>query len=177
MTLQQFMLVLSLVASALFVSAKESKNDEIRNKYFEEKEDPCKWQSLYLSLNEMGLDNSALRAYRGANQAASAGCIDGVFKKLKMFNQGTDLIEKLVEKHPQNYEIRFIRYIVKFNAPSFLGYSDIRADKFFLLDTMKHYVNNEENTNIKNHIYYFKINYSDLNKNQINFVKELINIK
>lgn len=54
--------------------------------------------------------------------------------KLKYFNRGKDLLEKTIALHPENAELRMLRFLAQSNIPKFLGYnSHLEEDKDFLL--------------------------------------------
>ncbi len=53
--------------------------------------------------------------------------------KLNYFNKGKNLLERSIKQDQNNIELRFLRFAVQKNAPSFLGYKDdLAADKQFL---------------------------------------------
>lgn len=54
--------------------------------------------------------------------------------KLKYFKRGKEMLEKAINRDPENCELRFLRFGVQTNIPSFLGYkSEIEKDKKFLI--------------------------------------------
>ena len=71
--------------------------------------------------------------YLGALQTIAANHTSNPLKKLKTFKKGRLNIEKAIKNDNENIEIRFLRYSVQKNCPSFLGYSqNIREDRNFL---------------------------------------------
>lgn len=54
------------------------------------------------------------------------------YEKLSLFNQGRELLESLIKSNPENIELRYIRYCIQLNIPSFLGYDNRVSDKLFL---------------------------------------------
>jgi len=50
------------------------------------------------------------------------------FTKLKYFNNSMDIFEKVVERNPENLEIRFLRFTILHYVPSFLGRSKEREE-------------------------------------------------
>ncbi len=54
-------------------------------------------------------------------------------KKWKCFNQGREGLEKLIAKHTENIELRFLRLTIQENVPDFLEYnSNKKEDKEFV---------------------------------------------
>lgn len=79
--------------------------------------------------------NYTLMAYQGAAIMTSAQYAFWPFEQLKRFNQGKKILENAVRNDVANVEIRWIRYVIQKNAPSFLNYSkNLEEDKKYLLD-------------------------------------------
>ena len=61
------------------------------------------------------------------------------FSKLSYFSKGKQLLEKTIEADAKNVELRFLRFAVQTNLPSFLGYKEhIQKDKAFLIKSIGH---------------------------------------
>lgn len=74
------------------------------------------------------------KAYRGAALMVAAQFANGIGGKLKLFNEGKDLMAKAAEAAPESVEVRFLRMTVQENAPAFLLYKgDLQQDKDFIL--------------------------------------------
>ena len=59
------------------------------------------------------------------------------FTKLSYFNKGKKLLEQAIETAPANAELRFLRFAIQANIPSFLGYnSNIGEDKNLLMKSV-----------------------------------------
>lgn len=72
-------------------------------------------------------------AYLGAFQAIWAHHTVNPLGKLNSFNEGRKKIEAALKIEPNNIEIRFVRYSIQKNAPSFLNYrKNIVEDRKFL---------------------------------------------
>ena len=77
-------------------------------------------------------------AYLGAYQTIWANHVFNPLSKLATFKKGKNNIELAISKEPENVEIRYIRFSVQKNAPSFLGYnSHLKEDKDFLVKNKK----------------------------------------
>ena len=78
-----------------------------------------------------------LMAYKAASIVLLAKYESGLFTKTRLFNRGTNLLESVIKKAPDNYEARLIRLNIQDNVPWITGYtSDIKKDKAFLI---RHY--------------------------------------
>ena len=65
------------------------------------------------------------------------------FKKYKLFSQGRESLELLINRYPSNIELRYLRLGIQRNSPSFLGYnSHIKLDEEFLNDHIHHLKDN-----------------------------------
>lgn len=76
--------------------------------------------------------NASLKnAYKGALLMKKAGILEGSpGRKMEVFKQGSALLEKEIDKHPNNVEYRFLRLSIQENAPKILRYyKNIKADK------------------------------------------------
>jgi hypothetical protein len=77
--------------------------------------------------------NALLFGYRGGATMIMAKYVFNPFSKLSYFNKGRDMIEKAIQHDKNNVELRFLRYTIQTNVPSFLGYNDHKkSDRLFL---------------------------------------------
>lgn len=97
-------------------------------------------EDAQIKLNDLLLNKpeSALSTgYKGANLMVSAKYVFNPIRKLNRFNKGKDLMEKALKKDPQGVELRYIRFTIQTNLPSFLGYSaQVNEDKEFLINKL-----------------------------------------
>lgn len=83
-------------------------------------------------------DPPVLICYKGANEMIQAKYTFNPVNKLDQFNKGKDLIRKAFSRDTLNLEMRFIRFSIQSNLPSFLGFRDnLEQDKRYLLDNTK----------------------------------------
>lgn len=112
---------------------------EIRNLYQRApkvKKDALQLNQLMLRVDS--LDAPVLICYKGANEMIQAKYTLNPFAKFEKFNRGKELIKKAFSRDSLNLEMRFIRYSIQINLPSFLGYNDeLDMDKRFLLDNTR----------------------------------------
>lgn len=77
-------------------------------------------------------------AYLGAYQTIWSNHVFNPLSKLATFRKGKNNIELAISKEPENVEMRYIRFSVQKNAPSFLRYnSHLKEDKDFLVKNKK----------------------------------------
>lgn len=86
-------------------------------------------------INELSTGQGDLYlGYLGAFQTIWANHTVSPISKLTTFNKGKRNIEKAIKNSPENVELRFVRYSIQKNCPSFLGYrKSLEEDKAFLL--------------------------------------------
>ena len=97
--------------------------DQVRNNYTKAVNDKQVCELMIKEL-ENSSNNDVSLAYLGAFQTIWANHVINPLSKYNTFVKGKKNIEKAVKSSPNNIEIRFLRYSVQKNAPSFLGYND-----------------------------------------------------
>jgi hypothetical protein len=97
------------------------------------KRDAIQLNRLMLQVDS-GKDAPVLVCYKGANEMIQAKYAFSPVNKFEKFNKGKELIKKAISRDTVNLEIRFIRYTIQSNLPTFLGYHDeLDTDKRFML--------------------------------------------
>lgn len=82
-------------------------------------------------------NNPLLLGYRGGATMLMAKHAFNPFSKLSNFRNGKNILEKAIKAESNNVELRFLRYTIQTNVPSFLGYnSHLEKDKLFLKQTV-----------------------------------------
>ncbi len=75
-----------------------------------------------------------LSGYQGMAYMIRANYSWNPYNKLSFFFKGRDLLDGAIEKDPTNIELRWLRFCVQTNAPSFLAYSGkTKEDKAIVL--------------------------------------------
>jgi hypothetical protein len=101
------------------------------------KQDAAQLQDLLQSVN----NNTAvpvLVCYKGASEMIQAKYSFNPFTKWEKFNKGKELLQKAINRDTLDLEMRFIRFSIQSNLPSFLGYHDeLNTDKHFLVENTK----------------------------------------
>ena len=93
--------------------------------------------SFYAKMQSVTASASALMiGYKGMAAFMLCNYSYNPYNKLKYFNEGKNLLDKAIAINPANSELRFLRYTIQLNAPSFLGYnSNLNDDKKILQST------------------------------------------
>ncbi len=113
-----------------------SQNDlleEARGKIGEAFLDEKACDALYDKFQQADLRGSnILLGYKGALEMAKSKHAS-LFKKLDYFNAGKAILERAIAQDMDNIELRFLRFQIQYNTPSFLGYKDqLKNDKEFI---------------------------------------------
>lgn len=136
--MKTILLSLFLILPAL-LSAQALTVEELREHYYQAVDDADAAQQFYDLLADV--DDSTrpiLSGYKGMANLLMANHVFSPFDKFKYFVQGRNLLEKSIQRAPENLELRFLRFGVQTNAPVFLGYhGKIHEDKAFILSALK----------------------------------------
>lgn len=129
-------MLLLILKIGLFFStqgyAKDMDISFLRNNYEQAVKDKNLCKTMIQQLEQKPVNNTAL-AYLGGLQTIWAKHAFNPLSKLSTFHKGKANIEKAVNIESNNIEIRFIRFSVQKNCPSFLGYKDaLNVDERFL---------------------------------------------
>lgn len=80
-----------------------------------------------------GSNTPAVLGYVYATEMKQASYTINPYKKLKIFNRTKDKLHTLIEQHPDNLHLRYIRLLLQERTPKLLGYTDfIEEDKRLL---------------------------------------------
>jgi hypothetical protein len=92
-----------------------------------------------LQLAEEGIATSPVfTGYKAAATMMMAKFTINPISKLQHFNNGKEMLEDAIKKHPTEIELNFIRYTIQCNAPYMLNYQfAIQSDKQILLTKLK----------------------------------------
>ena len=87
--------------------------------------------SFYAKMETVTANSSSLLlGYKGMASFILCNYSYNPYCKLKYFNEGKNLLDNAIVDSRENVELRFLRYSVQKNIPSFLGYySNISDDK------------------------------------------------
>lgn len=83
------------------------------------------------------LNNPLLLGYGACATMLMAKHLFNPFSKLSYFKDGKLMLERAIQANQKNVELRFLRYTVQTNVPSFLNYSSSKEkDRIFLLESL-----------------------------------------
>ncbi len=120
------------------VSFKNSDLNEVRTSYSKAVLDKKLCKKMIEELELSKKKSVIALAYLGAYQTIWANHVFNPLSKLATFKKGKNNIELAISKEPENVEIRYIRFSVQKNSPSFLGYnSHLKEDRDFLVKNKK----------------------------------------
>jgi hypothetical protein len=129
------MKAISLFFSILFVAALPDLA-AIRQKYVSASTSEQAAEQLYNMLDKVD-DNSketTVVAYKAAALTLKAKYAGNLLKKKNYFTKGATLLEDVIKRDSDNYEVRLIRLNIQENAPKITGYHKNKAeDKAFLI--------------------------------------------
>jgi hypothetical protein len=119
----------------LSVTDANLKINEVRKLYYQAALNEDAAVRLKKMLTEVNDNSDAIFVcYKGASQMLDAKYAFNPITKLNRFKKGKTMIEKAINKDPNHLEMRFIRFSIQTNLPSFLGYNNwIESDKKLLL--------------------------------------------
>ncbi|MDP2174472.1 MAG: hypothetical protein Q8K70_01035 [Bacteroidota bacterium] len=118
-----------------FVSTAPSPIEEIRTNFEKGSESVAYAEKLKILTSTQ--KTPLLKAYYGMSYALMAKHSNSPFKKLELVKKGMNYINAAVTEEPQNIEIRFLRFSIESNAPSFLGISThLSEDKNHLVNNL-----------------------------------------
>jgi hypothetical protein len=129
---------------------KSSQIDSLRNLLYSGIERENALDSLNTFILELEAENNLgslpiLIAYKGVCKSAEAKYDFWPWDKLNSVNDGLGLLNKAVKLDSSNIEIRFLRFAVLHNIPSFLGYSkEAREDAECLYNLITNSENAED---------------------------------
>tara|TARA_B100001105_G_C22280220_1_gene394987 strand:- start:40 stop:528 length:489 start_codon:yes stop_codon:yes gene_type:complete len=120
----------------LFFANPKSELISVRQQYIDAATSESSANEFHDGLKDLKANgaNHTLMAYKAASIVLLAKYESGLITKTKLFNRGTDLLEEIIEKDPNNYEARLIRLNIQDNVPWITGYtSELKKDKAFLI--------------------------------------------
>ena len=85
--------------------------------------------------------STLINGYQGCFYFIKCKFINNPIEKFSYFNKGKELLEAAIKQDPESAELRFLRFSIQKNIPSFLLYNNLEKDLNFL---------NENITNINN---------------------------
>lgn len=114
--------------------------DEIRNLYLEARESAKQADAFYQQLEVNDRENGLILAYWASAQALKAKHMFNPFSKLALLQKAAQNFKQAIENNPNDIEMRFLRYTVEVNTPSFVNLSQhLVEDKELILERFEHF--------------------------------------
>lgn len=131
-----FLIFLVLISLNLFTSNSQAHTiEEIRKNYQLAVYDANKTEKLSIELNKIANPDALTLAYIASVEALKAKHAWNPYTKLQCLTTYERLMSTAIKKMPENMEIRFLRYTIQYNTPSFLGFSkNLNEDKAIIVD-------------------------------------------
>ncbi|HEX8546647.1 MAG TPA: hypothetical protein VF691_06765 [Cytophagaceae bacterium] len=106
----------------LFQSSNLINLSELRTRYKKAVEDEDEADALFkiVSSNE---SDAVFLAYKAGLESIKAKHAFNPAKKISHVSTSMKTFEKAVAKDPENIEIRYLRFVIQYHVPSFMGYS------------------------------------------------------
>ncbi len=112
--------------------------EEVRRMYYSAAEGGKQAEQFTKMMDGMDTKDPILLCYKGAAYMMKADSYFNPYNKLMSFRKGRAMVEDAVSKAPGAVEVRFIRFGIQVNTPSFLNYDDnIQEDKTMLINNLK----------------------------------------
>ena len=127
-----------IILSDLNYTAKDPSLSSIRLKFHNSTSSEKVCKDLIKQLDPYNeKNNPLLLGYKGGATMLMATHVVNPFSKLSYFKNGRIALEKAIQADKNNVELRFLRYTVQTNIPSFLGYnSHLEKDRIFLKESV-----------------------------------------
>lgn len=122
------------ISFVLFISWNVlGQSNDLRKSYREATKSEEKADSFYEYVKDVSTtDKAVMIAYKGAGKTLLAR-YEPLLQRKDKVKAGIDLVEKAVQKDPDNVEIRLIRLSIQENLPKMFKYnSNIETDKRFI---------------------------------------------
>lgn len=134
-----------IILSDLYYTANIPSINSVRQKFRNSTSSEQICKDLIKQLEPYNEKNNPLFfGYKGGATMLMATHVFNPFSKFSYFKKGRIILEKAIQADKNNVELRFLRYTVQTNAPSFLGYSsDIEKDLIFLNESISGVKDNE----------------------------------
>lgn len=148
----------------------------IRLKFYDAVMDSKKAEKLEKQISLIYPQSPLIKVYKGATYAIAAKNKWNPFAAFKLLSKSKNKMNEAVKLAPHNLEIRFIRFAVQKNIPSYLGYSDnIKEDKKYLIKHINQFYNPQLDKKMRDYILYFMTEQGGYSKKQIKLIREKLN--
>ena len=145
----------------------------VRIGFYQATQNSKKAKPLSIIIKNFKSKSSIIKAYEGANMAILAKTRWSPFSAIRLVKKAVKMLALAVIQSPQNLEIRFIRFAVQKNIPSFLNLSkNIEEDKKFIIENINSFNKNVLSNNMRNYILTFMMEQGGYNKEEKELIKK-----
>src|SRR5690554_6753955 len=111
--------------------------NEVRGLYKKAVIDEKANETMLSILSSVDEKSPLLLGYKASGTMMMANYVINPLSKLSYFNRGKRMLESAIAADTKSLELRFLRFMVQVNSPSFLGYiNNVESDKRYILDNM-----------------------------------------
>lgn len=147
--------------------------NDVRMGFYNAVQDSQQAEVLLKKINEIKPKSALITVYNGATCAIMAKNKWNPFSAVKLLKKSNEEMNKAVKYSPENLEIRFIRFAVQKNIPSYLGFSEnIDEDKKYLIKHIDSFYNPKLSKEMRDYILWFMTEQGGYNEKQIKLIKE-----
>lgn len=138
-----YIILLTFLISGFTLPSKPNLK-EIRDLYVQSVTSKTTNEILVNKLKEANESTPVLSGYKGAAFIIMAKHHLNPWKKWNDFKKGRDIVENVIKKYPENFELRFIRLSLQSNLPAILNYSsDMEEDSSILINAIPQIKDND----------------------------------
>ena len=149
--------------------------NDIRGIFFELTKNSRRADTVLTQLQSLEEPQPLIFAYISSAQAYLAKNSGNPFSKFSYLNKSRNSMKKAVEGDPQNLEIRFLRFAIESQIPTFLGYSKhVSADKSFILDNLTDFKMPHLDMEVYSYILRFMTSSKKMSEEEVNYIKSVL---
>jgi len=168
--------VIILLAVGNFSFSKQDADREIkmvRLGFYQATQNSKNAKPLAVIIKNFKSKSPIVKAYEGANMAILAKTKWNPFSAIRLLKKGGKLLNMAVQQSPKNLEIRFIRFAVQKNIPSFLNLNkNIEEDKKFIIRNINSFDGAVLPKNMRDYIKIFMMEQGGYNSEEKALIKE-----
>lgn len=128
------LLYLFLLIVPIYIQANEWNMVTVRDLYTKAATSKTDAEKFHTFIETIKSPNACIKGYHAASFMIQANYHLNPHTKLSYFNKGKEQLDLAIQSEPQNTELRFLRFCIQTNAPSFLGYNEqIEYDKAVII--------------------------------------------
>lgn len=136
-----------------FVLSLSGNLTEMRNLYSNVSSSKEKQQDFITYMQKADTKKPVFQAYKGASLILQSKNTTVKNDRKQLFVNGAGLIDKSVNKEPENIEIRLIRLSIQENIPKALKYnSNIQEDVTFISENLNHIKDSELKSYVQQYV-------------------------